>query len=324
MMNEPERIPERMVVADPLAPFERQGMLKLVAPAKVNLFLGIGGLREDGYHEADTVMHALTLHDVLHMDYYPESTGGLKVELSCHAREGLASLEIGPEDNTAVKAVRAFAHKLQRDCDETFHIRIEKHIPFEAGLGGGSSNAAAALVGAANFWGVEAFAPEMLAVAAEIGSDVSFFLYGGCAQMAGTGEAFKRRLEPMKKPVVLVKPKGGVSTATAYRLFDEAPPPVPGDLAKQATMALRARDVPLFNNLAPIAEVLLPELTAIRLWLEGQAGTKGVLLCGSGSATMALCESFEAACRISGAAKSQGWWARTTTLGSHGILSSTP
>ncbi|MCL1797257.1 MAG: 4-(cytidine 5'-diphospho)-2-C-methyl-D-erythritol kinase [Eggerthellaceae bacterium] len=324
---------DRMVVADPLAAFEKQGMLKLVSPSKVNLFLGIGALRKDGYHEVNTVMHTLNLHDVIHMDYFPESAGGLHIELSCYAREGLTSLNIEPEDNLVTKAIRLLAHKLGRDCDETFRIRAEKHIPFEAGLGGGSSNAAAALVGAAKFWGIEApakalsakaCAPEILETAAEIGSDVSFFLYGGCAHMSGAGERFEKLLAPMKSPVVLVKPEGGVSTAAAYQLFDKDPLLIPENLAHEVARMSCAQDVPLFNNLAAAAETLLPELTKIRLWLEEQAGTKGVLLCGSGATTIAFCENFDAACKISAAAQSQGWWARTTTLCSYGVLSTEP
>ena len=325
--------PGPMVVSDPLAAFERQGMVKLVAPAKVNLFLGIGGLRPDGYHEAATVMHALGLHDVLHMDYFPESPGGLQVEVDCYSREGLPALDVASEDNLVLRAVRLLAQKLGRGCDETFRIRVEKHIPFEAGLGGGSSDAAAALVGAARFWSLDApaaepagapaagleaapaaFAPEVLAAAAELGSDVSFFLYGGCACLTGTGEAYSHRLDPMKKAVVLVKPDKGVSTGAAYRLFDEDPLPVPDSVMDRAATALRAQDVPLFNNLAPAAERICPELAAVRAWLGEQPGVEGVLLCGSGSATAALCASFGDACKISGAAQLKGWWARTTAL----------
>jgi len=312
--------PGRMVIANPLAAFERQGMLKLLAPAKVNLFLGVGALRGDGYHEVTTVMHALSLHDVLHIDYFPESDGGLCVELECHAREGLEDLEIDTEDNLAVRAIRLLAQKLGRDQgqghNETFRIRIEKHIPFEAGLGGGSSNAAAALVGAAHFWGVEPAAPEVIAAASELGSDVCFFLYGGCVCLTGTGEKYSHRLDPMKGSVVLVKPDKGVSTREAYRVFDKEPPPIPADVAQSATTVQRAQEVPLFNNLAPAAESLCLELASVRAWLEDQPGVESVLLCGSGAASFAVCENFDAACKIVAAAQLQGWWARATSFSS--------
>jgi len=308
------REPEPMFVADPLRAFERQGMLKLVAPAKVNLFLGVGGLRADGYHEVTTVMHALGLHDVVHMDYCPESTGGLTIELNCYGREGIAQPEIPSEDNLVTRAIRLLAKKLSREADESFRIRVEKHIPLEAGLGGGSSDAAAALVGAAKFWELDPLAPEVLAAAAELGSDVSFFLYGGCICLAGTGELFSHRLDPMKKSVLLIKPDKGVSTREAYALFDEDPVLIPTELAQQAQSAVCAEDVPLFNNLAPASEALYPELARVRSWLEVQPEVERALLCGSGSATFALCESFEAACRISALAQLEGWWARTTSF----------
>ena len=330
------RDPGFLTLSDPLASFEKQGMLKLVAPAKVNLFLGVGGRRQEGYHEVVTVMHALSLHDVLHMDYLPESAGGLCVELECYAREDIEALDIPPEENIVVRAIRLLAHKLGRDSDETFRVRLEKHIPFEAGLGGGSSDAAAALVGAARLWGLEprnpeadargrlphqapapeSFAPEVQAVAGELGSDVSFFLYGGCACLTGFGDEYSHRLDPMKKAAVLVKPENGISTQEAYSIFADNPVSVPEGLAQTALSVRCADDVPLFNNLAQASETICPQLAAIRAWLEEQPGIEGALLCGSGSTTLALCESFDVACRISGKAQQQGWWARATSFSS--------
>lgn len=309
-------MPNSMVVSDPLAKFSREGMLKLVAPAKTNLFLGIGERLESGYHEVTTVMHALTLHDVIHMDYKEESSGGLTIQIECCPREGLPDLNIEAKDNIAFKAVRLLAEKLGRTADETVQIRIEKHIPHQAGLGGGSSDAAAALVGAAHFWGIDRQAPEVVAVAAELGSDISFFLHGGCVCLTGMGEVYSHKLEPMKKPLVLIKPEAGVSTALAYQRFDEAPVEIPEALATEALTAFRAEDVPLFNNLTQAAELVLPELAEIRDWVQDQEGITAVLLSGSGSATLAQCETFDDACRISSAAQARGWTTRATTFSS--------
>lgn len=305
-----------MVVSDPTAKFAREGMLKLVAPAKTNLFLGIGAKRADGYHEVTTIMHALALHDVIHVDYEAESAGGLHIGLECFAREGLPDLEVAAEDNIAVKAIRLLAQKLGRSADETFTMRIEKHIPHQAGLGGGSSDAAAALVGAAHFWGIDRQAPEVLAAAAELGSDVSFFLHGGCVCLTGTGEVYSHKLEPIKDPVVIIKPEDGVSTALAYRNFDANPVPIPEEVAEGALNAARAEEVPLFNNLTAAAQVVLPELADIRTWAQSQTGVQSVLLSGSGSATIAQCRSFDEACRLSSAAQAEGWTARATMFSS--------
>ncbi len=303
-----------MIVADPLAAYEKESMVKLVAPAKVNLFLGVGDKRADGYHDVATVMHALSLHDILHMDHAPSSEGGLRIEVACQAREGLEELDVLAEDNIAAKAVRLLAAKLGREQDETMSIRIEKHIPHEAGLGGGSSDAAAALLGAANLWGEADSASEVAAAARELGADVPFFLQGGCAFMSGVGDTFERAFEPMSTSLVLVRPEMGVPTVQAYEVFDALEEVLDTDMLEKVKRMQSAADVPLYNNLTQAAERIAPELSRIRSWLEAFSGTKGVLLSGSGSTTFALCESFAAAHHLSCEAKKQGWWARASSL----------
>lgn len=309
-----ERVP--MVIADPLAALEREGMVKLIAPAKTNLYLNIGGRRLDGYHEVTTVMHALALHDVLHMDCVPSEAGGLQVEVFTYTREGLEQLAIPSKDNIAYKAIMLLARKISRAENETVSVRIDKRIPHQAGLGGGSSDAAAALIGAAKLWDLEPNAPEVLETAYELGADVAFFLYGGCACLTGTGEVFNHSLEPMKKTAVLVKPGGGVSTAASYAAFDEDPVAIDASIQVAALRAERAEDVPLENNLTEASKSLMPELADMLLWLAEQKGVEGSLMSGSGSAAFALCATFEDACRIAAEAKNRGWWARTTSFSS--------
>jgi 4-diphosphocytidyl-2-C-methyl-D-erythritol kinase len=118
----------------------------------------------------------------------------------------------------------------------------------------------------------------------------------------------------MKRTVVLVKPEGGVSTAAAYHAFDEGPAAVPPEVAINANEALCADDLQLFNNLAPAAEQLMPELADVRDWLEDQPGVEGALLCGSGATTFAVCDAFATATRIVADARQRGWWARVTSF----------
>lgn len=296
----------------------RAGMVKLIAPAKVNLFLGIGARRENGYHDATSVMHAINLHDIVYLKKQPgaDDVDGLSVRVNTSSHEGIAPLALASEDNIAHRAIVKLANCLGRSEHETIDVHIQKHIPFQAGLGGGSSNAAAALVGVARLWGVAADDAVLEQVAHELGSDVAFFLYGGCACFGGTGEVFQHQLVPMKKNIVLIKPDEGVSTAAAYRTFDENPQPIDEQASRTAQCAESAREVPLFNNLAAASEELLPVLLEVRLWAQDQPGVEGVLLCGSGSTTFALCADFDAACRLSVAARQRGWWARATTFGS--------
>ena len=330
-------VPVDMISIARTAQIEGAG-LKLVAPAKVNLFLGIGDRRDNGYHDVSTVLHAVALHDILYMkrsdivaaraalesaeDGAPTNTASagpadnILISVSCDARGGVAPLNVSVRNNIVFKAIDLLARKADISYDDAINIRIEKNIPHEGGLGGGSSDAAAALVGAARLWGIPENDPLIEEVAHELGSDVAFFLHGGCACFTGTGELFDHELEAMKKPLVLVKPESGVSTAEAYRTFDGNPQKVDKDAAAAAEAAQTACDVPLVNNLSPAAESVLPELADVRAWLHRQAGVEASLLCGSGSTTFAVCRDFNVACSVAAAAQSRGWWARTTMFGS--------
>lgn len=313
------------------------GSIKLIAPAKVNLFLGVGELRPDGFHDVRTALHALMLHDVLYMNLEPRAEDGgadsasalvaaeapdpadspLRISVQCVGFEGVAVPDIAAHENIAYRAVRALADELGRMAAEHMAIRIEKHIPHQAGLGGGSADAAAALVGAARLWGLpeDDGTRELLArVASRLGSDVAFFLQGGCAYYTGRGEVLEHALQPRKDHVVLIKPEGGLSTAAVYREFDAAHEPATDAQLAELGVARDACDVALFNNMAAPAERLMPELAYVREWAAAQPGVGSVMLSGSGAATFALCDGFDAACKLAAAAKLKGWWARTTSL----------
>lgn len=294
-------------------PFSYPGSIKLVAPAKVNLYLDIGQKRPDGYHEAISIMHALALHDTLHMRLMPSDEEGLSIRLTSRSCEGLPSLDVAPQDNIVSKAVRLLASRIDRTCNETMLISIDKHIPFQAGLGGGSSDAAAALLGASRLWGLGSDDARIEEVARVIGADTAFFLHGGCACFTGVGDEFEHVLEPMKSFVVLVKPEGGVSTAEAYRAFDCNPISISLEERARALQASCAKNVPLKNNLSTASESVQPILSTIRTWVSEQEGVEGALMSGSGSATFACCDSFATASRIATEAKLKGWWARATT-----------
>lgn len=312
---------EREITVDAIALQERdefraQGWLKLVSPAKVNLHLAIGARRDDGYHEASTVMQALNLHDVVYMrrkmpDDPEPGTPSVRM-VSCG---DVVAPDLPSANNIASKAVIALA-QLVDGGDVGLEIRIEKSIPAQGGLGGGSSNAAAALLGAAALWGLALDDPAIEQVARTLGSDVAFFLHGGCSYYEGTGERFIRALQPSKRAVALVKPEGGVSTAEAYRTFDADPQIIPDEIAHAVSKAVTADDVTLFNNLAPASEKLMPKLGEVRQWLNDQPGVRGVLLCGSGATTFAVCDDFACACAVVAEARRLGYWARSTSFGS--------
>ena len=330
MVEEAREIQEE----DTRSEVEREG-IKLIAPAKVNLYLEVGGRRADGYHEVETVLHALTLHDVLYMMTKPageeaeegedaadaepaesaEPVTGLNIDLTCVPGREIDPLEVDPEDNMAVRAVRALAARIGRAEDETVVIRLEKNIPAQGGMGGGSSDAAAALLGCANIWGLAPDDPRIEEVARGLGADVPFFLHGGCARMGGTGGDFEAALKPMGDYIVLVRPGAGMPTADSYRAFDEAPTSIDAADHESVMQAERAAEVPLRNNLAPASESLLPELAEVREWMAERAGAEAVLMAGSGSTFFARCEKFQDASRMASDARAKGWWARATTFG---------
>ena len=317
-MTKPADITADAVALQERDQFRAAGWTKIVAPAKVNLHLAIGARRDDGYHDAVSIMHALMIHDVVYMR---RACAAQAAAHSCML-VGMGDVEVpdvAPEDNLAIRAVVALAEAFGLDPQESaLEMRIEKNIPAQGGLGGGSTDAAAALVGAAHLWGLDLSDARTAAIveqtARKLGADVAFFLRGGCSAYTGTGDTFERAITPMKRTVVLVKPDGGVSTAAAYHTFDEDPVVVPYEVAQNAREALCADDLQLFNNLAPAAERLMPELAEIRDWLEDQPGVEGALLCGSGATTFAVCDALAAATRIVAGARQRGLWARTTSF----------
>jgi 4-diphosphocytidyl-2-C-methyl-D-erythritol kinase len=312
--------------------------IELIAPAKVNLFLGIGERRADGYHDATTVMHALSMRDSLRMtrlgagehavlvepcdeaqplrefeiDVKPGS--GLQVTANVIWHEGIPAIDIPHEENLACRAVHALARALDRHEDEYIRMTIDKHIPHQTGLGGGSADAAAALVGAADLWDVAPDDPRLEETAQALGADVRFFLHGGSALLDGRGDHLVHRLPVRRDALVIVRPEGGVSTGSAYAAFDEAPAYPSDETLAAVAAAPEAASVPLWNNLQAPAEQLVPELAEVRAFLEGFDGVRAVLLCGSGSGTFAVCDTAATAQGVATEAKKRGLWARTTSF----------
>lgn len=293
-----------------------KNVTKIISPAKVNLVLAVGEKQESGFHEVQTIMHSLALHDTLSMRRFDDegSGEGLQVMLKCESSFTIDPLLIKAEDNIAYKAVVELAKALGRTQDETIEMVLNKVIPTEAGLGGGSSNAAAALVGAATLWGVGVEDERVQEVASRLGADVSFFLKGGCARLSGKGDVFEAQLEPRSGFVLLVRPDAGVSTGKAYAAFDEDPV-LPGSGYLSSIAALdAAADVLLYNNLEKAACSVTPVVAEVLEWGRAAAGEENVVLCGSGSAVCCIFDSYQAACEASVEARKHEWWTRVTSF----------
>lgn len=293
-----------------------KNVTKIISPAKVNLVLAVGEKQESGFHEVQTIMHSLALHDTLSMRRFDDegSGDGLQVMLKCESSFTIDPLLIKAEENIAYKAVVELAKALGRTQDETIEMVLNKVIPAEAGLGGGSSNAAAALVGAATLWGVGMEDERVQEVASRLGADVSFFLKGGCARLSGKGDVFEAQLEPRSGFVLLVRPDAGVSTGKAYAAFDEDPVlPSSGYLSSIAVLDAAA-DVSLYNNLEKAACSVTPVVAQVLEWGRAAAGEENVVLCGSGSAVCCIFDSYQAACEASVEARKHEWWTRVTSF----------
>ena len=293
-----------------------KNVTKIISPAKVNLVLAVGEKQENGFHEVQTIMHSLALHDTLSMRRFDDegSGEGLQVMLKCESSFTIDPLLIKAEENIAYKAVVELAKALGRTQDETIEMVLNKVIPAEAGLGGGSSNAAAALVGAATLWGIGVEDERVQEVASRLGADVSFFLKGGCARLSGKGDVFEAQLEPRSGFVLLIRPDAGVSTGKAYATFDDAPV-LPGAEYLSSLAGLNAAaDDSLYNNLEKAACSVTPVVAEVLEWGRAAAGKENVVLCGSGSAVCCIFDSYQAACEASVEARKHEWWTRVTSF----------
>lgn len=293
-----------------------KNVTKIISPAKVNLVLAVGEKQESGFHEVQTIMHSLALHDTLSMRRFDDegSGDGLQVMLKCESSFTIDPLLIKAEENIAYKAVVDLAKALGRTQDETIEMILNKVIPAEAGLGGGSSNAAAALVGAATLWGVGVEDERVQEVASRLGADVSFFLKGGCARLSGKGDVFEAQLEPRSGFVLLVRPDAGVSTGKAYAAFDEDPVLPSSEYLSSIATLDAAADVSLCNNLEKAACSVTPVVAQVLEWGRAAAGEENVVLCGSGSAVCCIFDSYQAACEASVEARKHEWWTRVTSF----------
>ena len=293
-----------------------KNVTKIISPAKVNLVLAVGEKQESGFHEVQTIMHSLALHDTLSMRRFDDegSGDGLQVMLKCESSFTIDPLLIKAEENIAYKAVVELAKALGRTQDETIEMILNKVIPAEAGLGGGSSNAAAALVGAATLWGVGVEDERVQEVASRLGADVSFFLKGGCARLSGKGDVFEAQLEPRSGFVLLVRPDAGVSTGKAYAAFDEDPVLPSSEYLSSIATLDAAADVSLYNNLEKAACSVTPVVAQVLEWGRAAAGEENVVLCGSGSAVCCIFDSYQATREASVEARKHEWWTRVTSF----------
>jgi 4-diphosphocytidyl-2-C-methyl-D-erythritol kinase len=304
--------------------------LEILAPAKVNLFLEVLGRRADGFHEIETLMAPVSLFDTLQIRDDP--TGQLNIHcrwapglvkavgvqaLACQQQakawtptgrftaNGWESL---PQDETNL-ALRAVALLRERTgVDRGAKLTLTKRIPSAAGLGGGSSDAAAALVAANELWQLGQSPNQLSALAAEIGSDVPFFLDRGPTVCRGRGE----RIEPLARcaplDLVIACPPDGLSTAEVYRHCRPGAPPrsaAPLDAALAAG-DFRAIRAAMFNRLESAAAELSPWINRLRCEFAA-VGCISAQMSGSGTSYFGLCHHVDHARRVAEILRGRGY-----------------
>ncbi len=265
-----------------------QAQLAVYSPAKINVYLRIVGKRSDGYHDLETVMVPLDFGD----------------EITLELTENQLTLECDdprlPTDDTNL-ALRA-AQQLQQRCAvrRGAKILLKKRIPLAAGLGGGSSNAAAVLQGLNRLWNLNA-SPALGELAASLGSDVNFFLQNGPALCRGRGEQVETVPGLLAGVILLVNPGFGISTKWAYEAWAHAaqgltPPPPEVSLLLRALGRKNLTEVGqgLFNSLEQPSIGKFPVLQLLKESMRS-GGAAGALMSGSGATVFGVFEELEAA-----------------------------
>lgn len=258
------------------APKAVKAIYDVPAPAKLNLFLHITGRRADGYHLIQSVFMLIDWCDTLHFELRTDGN------ISRSDLDTGDSAEPLPADDLCLRAARA----LQKACGTTLgvHISLEKRIPAQAGMGGGSSDAASCLLALQRLWGVCLPREQLLAIAISLGADVPFFLLGGHAWVEGVGE----QITPIELPAarfLVVKPAEGLSTQAIFNS-----PSLKRDSETATILGFAANTYgPVFefghNDLQPVALEICPAVGQSIDWLAAQ-NLKGRMT-GSGSAVFA-------------------------------------
>jgi 4-diphosphocytidyl-2-C-methyl-D-erythritol kinase len=281
------------------------GSVKVRVPAKINLYLGVGPLRPDGYHELTTVYQALALYDEV------SARRGDQLTLTMEG-EGAGNLPLD-DSNLIQQAARALASHAGVPAQARLHLR--KNIPLAAGLAGGSADAAATLVACDGLWGTGLEREELAEVAARVGSDVPFLVLGGTALGTGRGEAISPVLARASAwHWVLAIADGGLSTPAVYRELDrlrargqaDAPIGAPDELLaalRQRNPAVLAKC--LGNDMQVAALALRPSLRDT-LDAGGAAGALAGIVCGSGPTCAFLARDAPHAAAIATALSASG------------------
>lgn len=274
-------------------------------PAKLNLYLEVIGRRDDGYHELETCMVSVDLYDTLR---FRPADSGSPLKFSVRSLPGQCIPE-GPE-NLVLKAAELLRQR--SGTEASARIELVKRIPSEAGMGGGSSNAAATLLGLNRLWGLGCSGPELHGMAAELGSDLNFFVEQASAAICrGRGECVEPIFSPNPMSFVVAMPPGAsLSTADVFRACTYGDQRELGDFLD----GFHSGSPSVHNRLSAAAAQLCPKITALseefsRLKIPNE-------LTGSGAAWFGIAKNRRTAARYARIIRSRGFertWAVSMT-----------
>jgi 4-diphosphocytidyl-2-C-methyl-D-erythritol kinase len=262
--------------------------LRLPSYAKINLLLRILGGRPDGYHELDTVYQTVSLQDTLTFHFDPGAPFSLVLE---------ASDNMVPSDQSNLICRACFAFHEEYPIRHAVRVEVEKRIPMASGLGGGSSNAAVALIALSRLYDWPLCRDALRDIAARLGADVPFFLTGGTARGTGRGDIIEPVDDLPSSPVLIVRSPVTCSTPDIYREYDERglltgggnSTKIPYDWRPESLKDLFSH---IENDLEQVVFALYPELDSIKKRLL-DTGAEAASLSGSGSAVFGLFKTVE-------------------------------
>jgi 4-diphosphocytidyl-2-C-methyl-D-erythritol kinase len=272
---------------------QHEEVVRVDAPAKINVGLRLLGKRADGFHEIESLVMAIDLCDTL--EAAPATDGRLSLTVVSDGAEAPAD-----ESNLALRAARLL--KAESGVGAGARLTLTKRIPAGRGLGGGSSDAAAALVLLSRFWGLDWPVEKLSSLAAQLGSDVPFFLNGPLAMMKGRGEIIEPVTAEARAAVLLLSPPRVLPTKDVYAASRIPSAGRINSSSETWLTHLRSGHLEelgkcLFNDLEPAARALCDDVSRLREALE-RAGATCVSMTGSGSAVFALVPSRDEARRL--------------------------
>jgi 4-diphosphocytidyl-2-C-methyl-D-erythritol kinase len=264
--------------------------LRLLAPAKINLHLRVGPVQRNGFHPLMSWMCTVGLFDTLTIDFAPDGSPWV---MQCDDERLPCD-----ETNLVIRAARAMQRESETNRSAT--IRLEKRIPTGGGLGGGSSDAARTLLSLNQLWDLRWPIDRLVRIAADLGSDVPFFLHGPSSVCTGRGEMVRPIARPKPRWAVLILPRYGISTQAVYGRYDEMGAAhqeaieTKPDWQQWADLSAGPLLSRLKNDLEGPAFSLYPELEKLRAEIEQTSG-QIVRMSGSGSSLFTLFDDSSAA-----------------------------